>query len=211
MLDSGIELLQGCPPVDLMIRTSGETRLSDFLLPQSGHATLCFSAALWPDFSFLDMLGALAQYQRDVPTLRQNLQAAQQCSTDSGSAQTVSFLASNNGLRHDAAASGAAGGVDTAAAEQQHAEISGCPVSPGDQHAGLHALRRRHPAEAAACEWNIETRQAVPATSDDGVAAGEGASPVAVTCRAASKGKVGMQTSLQFDMVANSTAPALIS
>jgi Putative undecaprenyl diphosphate synthase len=206
LLVTGVASLQGCPPVDLMIRTSGETRLSDFLLPQSSHATLCFSAALWPDFSFLDMLGALAQYQRDAPTLRQNAHAAQQHSANSGPAQPVS-MASSNGLRHVAAASGAASGVDTAAAEQQHAAISDCPASPGKQHASLHALRRRHPAAAAACEWHPETRQALPAASDDGVAAGEGASTAAVTCRAASRGKAGMQTSLQFDMVATSTAP----
>lgn len=194
-----------------MIRTSGETRLSDFLLPQSSHATLCFSAALWPDFSFLDMLAALAQYQRDGPTLRQNAQAAQQCIADSRSAQPVSISASSDGLRHNAAAPTAAGGVDTAATEQRHAKSSDCPVSTGEQHAGLHALRRRHPAGAAACERQPETRQAVPSTHDDGVAAGEAASTAAVTCRAASRRKVGMQTSLQFDVLANSTAPALIS
>ena len=35
MVDCSVVWLQGCPPVDLMIRTSGETRLSDFLLLQS--------------------------------------------------------------------------------------------------------------------------------------------------------------------------------
>jgi ditrans,polycis-polyprenyl diphosphate synthase len=45
---------QECPPVDLVIRTSGETRLSDFLLWQVSHATLCFVPTLWPDFRFLD-------------------------------------------------------------------------------------------------------------------------------------------------------------
>jgi hypothetical protein len=47
-----------------VIRTSGEKRLSDFLLWQSGHALLHFSPVLWPDFSFLDLLGALTAYQR---------------------------------------------------------------------------------------------------------------------------------------------------
>lgn len=211
MLDSGVDLLQGCPPVDLMIRTSGETRLSDFLLPQSSHATLCFSAALWPDFSFLDMLGALAQYQRDAPTLRQNAQAAQQRSTDSASAQPASQLACSEGFGHSATASAAMCDGDSMEAQQHHAEVSGCPVLTGEQHTGLHALRRRHPAEAAACGGRSGARQAVPSTSDDGAAAGEGPSTAAVTCRAASRGKVGMQTSLQFDVLANSTAPALIS
>ncbi len=46
--------MQESPPVDLVIRTSGETRLSDFLLWQSALAQLCFVPTLWPDFSFLD-------------------------------------------------------------------------------------------------------------------------------------------------------------
>jgi hypothetical protein len=61
--------LQGCPAIDLLIRTSGETRLSDFLLWQSRHALLVFTHVLWPDFGFLDLLSALLQYQRSKPAL----------------------------------------------------------------------------------------------------------------------------------------------
>merc|ERR1719234_1761071 len=39
------------PPVDLMIRTSGEKRLSDFLLWQSENAIIHFTSVLWPEFS----------------------------------------------------------------------------------------------------------------------------------------------------------------
>jgi Putative undecaprenyl diphosphate synthase len=202
-----VNSLQGCPQVDLMIRTSGETRLSDFMLPQSSHATLCFSAALWPDFSFLDMLGALAQYQRDAPTLRQNALAAQQRSADSGPAQPVSQLACSEDCRHDAAASAAAHDDDSMEAEQHRGDVSGCSVSPGEHRAGPHALRRRHPAEATACEQH----PGVPPMGDGSSAAGEGSSQGAAMCRAASRGKIGMQTLLQFDVLANSTAPALIS
>nr|AJU57197.1 dehydrodolichyl diphosphate synthase [Dunaliella viridis] len=60
---------QGCPPVDLLIRTSGETRLSDFMLWQCRHAHLVFTPVLWPDFGFLDLLSALVGYQRAKPTL----------------------------------------------------------------------------------------------------------------------------------------------
>ena len=74
--------MQGCPPVDLLIRTSGEHRLSDFLLWQSRYAQLVFSDALWPDYSFWNLLQALVQYQRSYPEL-QKLQAASQLATAS--------------------------------------------------------------------------------------------------------------------------------
>ena len=67
--------MQGCPPVDLLIRTSGEHRLSDFLLWQSRHAQLVFSNTLWPDYSFWDLLQALVQYQRSYPELQKVRQA----------------------------------------------------------------------------------------------------------------------------------------
>ena len=57
----------GAPPVDLLIRTSGETRLSDFMLwGISGHAVLCFQEVLWPDFSFTDMCYAVWTYQKSA-------------------------------------------------------------------------------------------------------------------------------------------------
>jgi len=51
---------------DLLIRTSGETRLSDFLLWQCSHTVLYFTEVLWPDFSLLHLLGAVLFYQRNV-------------------------------------------------------------------------------------------------------------------------------------------------
>jgi hypothetical protein len=68
--------LQGCPPVDLLIRTSGEHRLSDFMLWQSRYAQLVFSNTLWPDYSFWDLLQALVQYQRSYPDLEKIQQMA---------------------------------------------------------------------------------------------------------------------------------------
>ena len=61
--------MQECHPVDLLVRTSGESRLSDFLLIQSSTAHLHFAPALWPDFSFVDLLAALVAYQRAAPAL----------------------------------------------------------------------------------------------------------------------------------------------
>lgn len=63
--------------MDLLIRTSGEHRLSDFLLWQSSCAQLVFSDTLWPDYSFWNLLQALVQYQRSYPELRK-LQDAHQ-------------------------------------------------------------------------------------------------------------------------------------
>eukprot|EP00899_Mesostigma_viride_P006260 jgi/Mesvir1/15635/Mv03240-RA.1 len=52
-----------CPPVDLLVRTSGETRLSDFLLWQSSRAVLAFLPVMWPDFSFYHLAYAVLRYQ----------------------------------------------------------------------------------------------------------------------------------------------------
>ncbi len=52
------------PDVDLLIRTGGEKRLSDFLLWESAYAELYFSDVLWPDFSAADLSGAVADFLR---------------------------------------------------------------------------------------------------------------------------------------------------
>ena len=58
-LDTG-----GLPPLDLLIRTSGEQRLSNFLLWQAAYAELLFVDTLWPDFDEATMRAALADYAR---------------------------------------------------------------------------------------------------------------------------------------------------
>ena len=52
----------GQPDPDLVIRTSGEQRLSGFLLWQSAHSEFYFCEAFWPDFRKLDFLRALRSY-----------------------------------------------------------------------------------------------------------------------------------------------------
>jgi undecaprenyl diphosphate synthase len=52
------------PDPDLIIRTSGEKRLSNFLLWQSAYAELVFVDTLWPDFSKEDLLAAIGEFQR---------------------------------------------------------------------------------------------------------------------------------------------------
>jgi len=54
----------GLPDPDLIIRTSGELRLSGFLMWQSAHAEYHFCDAYWPEFRRIDFLRALRDYQR---------------------------------------------------------------------------------------------------------------------------------------------------
>ena len=50
--------------VDLLIRTGGEKRLSDFLLWESAYAELCFVDTLWPDFDAAGLSAAVAEFWR---------------------------------------------------------------------------------------------------------------------------------------------------
>lgn len=52
------------PPVDLLIRTGGEKRLSNFLLYQAAYAELYFSDTLWPDWTADDLQKAIANFEK---------------------------------------------------------------------------------------------------------------------------------------------------
>ncbi len=52
------------PDVDLLIRTGGEKRLSDFLLWECAYAELAFTDRMWPDFSGLDLAEAVREFSR---------------------------------------------------------------------------------------------------------------------------------------------------
>ena len=52
------------PDVDLLIRTSGEQRLSNFLLWEAAYAELVFTETLWPDFGRADLRAAVEEFQR---------------------------------------------------------------------------------------------------------------------------------------------------
>ena len=52
-------------PVDLMVRTSGEVRKSDFLLWESSDSKFFSIDKLWPEFDKLDLFEAILYYQRD--------------------------------------------------------------------------------------------------------------------------------------------------
>ena len=53
----------GLPDVDLLIRTSGEQRISNFLLWQAAYAEFHFTDVLWPDFGEAELAKALQAYQ----------------------------------------------------------------------------------------------------------------------------------------------------
>eukprot|EP01122_Echinamoeba_exundans_P016348 TRINITY_DN8251_c0_g1_i1.p1 TRINITY_DN8251_c0_g1~~TRINITY_DN8251_c0_g1_i1.p1 ORF type:complete len:308 (+),score=36.62 TRINITY_DN8251_c0_g1_i1:38-961(+) len=75
--DIDIDLIEQClythgsAPIDLLIRTSGEIRLSDFLLWQSSTSCLAFLDVLWPEFSVWDLYKTLIQYQYNYSRMMQ--------------------------------------------------------------------------------------------------------------------------------------------
>ncbi|XP_030637808.1 dehydrodolichyl diphosphate synthase complex subunit DHDDS [Chanos chanos] len=76
------------PNPDLLIRTSGEVRLSDFLLWQTSYSCLAFQSVLWPEYSFWNLCEAILQYQfsyrslQKARELHKEEQAQQQLESD---------------------------------------------------------------------------------------------------------------------------------
>src|SRR2546429_7306027 len=58
---------RGVPDPDLVIRTAGEMRLSNFLLWQAAYSEIYSTQTLWPDFTDADFDEAIASYQRRQP------------------------------------------------------------------------------------------------------------------------------------------------
>ena len=58
--------LKGIPEPDLIIRTSGEVRLSGFLMWQSVHSECYFCDAYWPAFRNIDLLRAIRSFQQRI-------------------------------------------------------------------------------------------------------------------------------------------------
>jgi undecaprenyl diphosphate synthase len=52
------------PDPDLVIRTSGEYRVSNYLLWESAYSEFVFTDVLWPDFRSKDLVAAVAEFQR---------------------------------------------------------------------------------------------------------------------------------------------------
>ena len=62
LLNQAVHSVPAAPDVDLVIRTSGEQRLSDFLLWESAYAELLFTERSWPDFDGEDLARAVRQF-----------------------------------------------------------------------------------------------------------------------------------------------------
>uniref|UniRef100_A0A3Q3X7R0 ditrans,polycis-polyprenyl diphosphate synthase [(2E,6E)-farnesyldiphosphate specific] n=1 Tax=Mola mola TaxID=94237 RepID=A0A3Q3X7R0_MOLML len=58
------------PNPDLLIRTSGEIRLSDFLLWQTSHSCIVFQSVLWPEYTFWNLCEAILQYQFNYKSIQ---------------------------------------------------------------------------------------------------------------------------------------------
>jgi undecaprenyl diphosphate synthase len=56
--------LPDCPDPDLLIRTSGECRLSNFMLWQASYSEICFTPTLWPDFRKEELCQAIIDFQK---------------------------------------------------------------------------------------------------------------------------------------------------
>ncbi len=63
---SGALATAGIPDPDLVVRTSGEMRVSNFLLWEIAYAELWVTSVLWPDFKRVDLLRAVVDYQKRV-------------------------------------------------------------------------------------------------------------------------------------------------
>lgn len=62
MIENGL-YTGGMPPLDLVIRPSGEYRLSNFMIWQAAYAEFWYSDVLWPDFTEEDFVGALRDFE----------------------------------------------------------------------------------------------------------------------------------------------------
>ena len=129
---------RGCPPVDLLVRTSGETRLSDFMLWQSRHALLVFTQVLWPDFGFLDLVAAVQQFQRHAAHLQRLREAADAQAVAAASTAAAAVAAASTAAAAVAAVAAAAGEEPGAWQQQQeqplaHLQLPAIKVAPPQQ------------------------------------------------------------------------------
>jgi undecaprenyl diphosphate synthase len=63
-ISRALTVASGSAEVDLLIRTGGEQRLSDFLLWECAYAELCFTERMWPDFGAEDLRAAIEEFHR---------------------------------------------------------------------------------------------------------------------------------------------------
>ena len=80
---------------DLLIRTSGESRLSDFLLWQTSYSITYFTSVLWPEFSLRNFIFAIFYYQRHAQYRRQLIPQFSLQSEDANNSNLQTFLKKN--------------------------------------------------------------------------------------------------------------------
>jgi undecaprenyl diphosphate synthase len=108
----------GAPDVDLLIRTGGEQRLSDFLLWESAYAELVFTPRMWPDFGADDLRDALDEFTRRERRFGGVARAGARIDGERGNAvtgsrtrsSTVTHITSSPQRQHIAARSGTTAG-----------------------------------------------------------------------------------------------------
>eukprot|EP00731_Ephydatia_muelleri_P012049 Em0006g943a len=108
--DISEDLIEQClytgdsPPPDLVVRTSGEVRLSDFLLWQSTYSHLCFQDVLWPEFSVWHFFSAVLSYQHSFAPFRKHVVKTEREGTSNSTRATfaVSWISGkgSTSLRH---------------------------------------------------------------------------------------------------------------
>lgn len=102
--DISEELISEClytnhsPEPDLLIRTSGEVRFSDFLLWQTTCSLIYFTEVLWPEFSVWDLLAAVFYYQRCYADIEKVKLRRQSISFNKDNNRVISFV---NDLQRD--------------------------------------------------------------------------------------------------------------
>ena len=78
-------------PIEMLVRTSGEHRLSDFLLWQCSNCYIHFEDVLWPDFNFWHLFKAVYAYQQNVKGIDE-LQTSLSASNPPNSPKINEFL-----------------------------------------------------------------------------------------------------------------------
>jgi ditrans,polycis-polyprenyl diphosphate synthase len=104
------------PTPELLVRTSGETRLSDFMLWQCASAHLAFTPVLWPSFSWWQLMKILLDYQRHYPALAARRAHHEQLQASTDLQRQLVVLQAE---KEEEEASGAAGGAKRRRKQQQ--------------------------------------------------------------------------------------------
>jgi hypothetical protein len=93
LLDQVIHISSAQHPVDLLVRTSGCTRLSDYMMWQSTEAILDFVPVLWPDYTFWQFQKSIFFYQRQKVLLnRLGLPVAKKFNLDQAPENLKKFI-----------------------------------------------------------------------------------------------------------------------